>query len=70
MKGEFKWFKREKGYGFIVGEDSKEYFVHYSSLPYGQRDISQDDQVKVDFEVKKTDRGVQAVDVKFIKSEE
>ena len=32
MKGKVKWFNAEKGYGFIVSEDGKEVFVHYSSI--------------------------------------
>ena len=32
MEGQVKWFNRDKGYGFIAGEDGKEYFVHHSAL--------------------------------------
>ena len=32
MQGKVKWFNQEKGFGFIVGEDEKEYFVHYSQI--------------------------------------
>lgn len=32
MRGTTKWFNTEKGYGFIVGEDRTDYFVHYSQI--------------------------------------
>lgn len=32
MKGTVKWFNDSKGYGFIIGEDGKEYFVHFSNI--------------------------------------
>ena len=32
MKGTVKMFNKEKGYGFIRGEDGKDYFFHYSAL--------------------------------------
>lgn len=27
-----KWFNGTKGYGFITGEDGKDYFVHFSAI--------------------------------------
>jgi cold shock protein len=62
MKGTIKWYRKEKGYGFISGDDNKEYFMHYTSLP---QDIDNVDGKTVEFEIKNTDRGTQAVDIKF-----
>jgi CspA family cold shock protein len=30
--GTVKWFDMQKGYGFIVGPDGKDVFVHYSMI--------------------------------------
>ena len=36
MQGIVKWFNNKRGYGFISGEDGKEYFVYYQNIcPYG-----------------------------------
>ncbi|MCA9486212.1 cold shock domain-containing protein [Candidatus Woesearchaeota archaeon] len=54
MDGKIKWYKQEKGYGFIAGEDGKDYFVHHSALPEEQKekDIRENDNIEVTFEVK------------------
>lgn len=70
MDGKIKWYKRDKGYGFITGEDEKDYFVHYSALPEDQQDVRESDNIAVTFTVKDTDRGVQAQEIVFAKSED
>ncbi len=60
MKGKIKWFNSIKGFGFIVGEDEKDYFVHFSQLNEAETFVEGDE---VEFETKKTERGIQAVDV-------
>ncbi len=63
MKGSVKWFDAEKGYGFILGEDGKEIFVHFSAIQTdGFRTLEQDQEVE--FEITETDKGVQAANVK------
>lgn len=32
MNGTVKWFDPRKGYGFILGEDGMDYFVHYTAI--------------------------------------
>lgn len=60
MNGEVKFFNRKKGFGFIKGEDEKEYFVHFSALTEGTM-INDND--KVSFEPAESDRGLQAQNV-------
>ena len=61
MKGTVKFFNRMKGFGFIAGEDGKEYFVHQSALAEG---VSLNDNDSVEFDVEEGDRGPKAVNVK------
>lgn len=35
MEGEVKFYNVKKGFGFIVGDDNKEYFTHYTMLEDG-----------------------------------
>ena len=61
MKGIVKFFNGEKEFGFITGEDGKEYYVHKTGLEEGVT-IDKDDSVT--FETEKGDRGMKAVKVK------
>lgn len=60
MNGTVKWFNNKKGYGFIIGEDSKEYFFHHTGLLNNYVPTEKDAVV---FETKKGDKGMQAVNV-------
>ena len=61
MKGTIKFFDERKGFGFIAGEDGKEYFVHQSALEEG---ITLNENDPVEFDVEEGDRGPKAVNVK------
>lgn len=61
MKGTVKFFNQSKGFGFIAGEDGKEYFVHITGLDQG---FNPRDNDAVEFEVTEGDRGPKAVNVK------
>jgi len=63
MKGTVKFFNRMKGFGFIAGEDGKEYFVHQSALSEG---TSLNENDSVEFDVEQGDRGPKAVNVKKV----
>ncbi len=61
-KGTVKWFNKTKGYGFIEAENGENYFVHFSNLNmkgYKSLDVGQ----KVQFEIGKNERGLQAIQV-------
>ena len=59
MEGTVKFFNPKKGYGFITGEDGKDYFVHITAL--GEQKLDEND--KVSFEVSQGERGELAVNV-------
>jgi cold shock protein len=63
MKGKIKWYNARKGYGFILGEDDKEIFVHRSSIPMGTY-LKEDDPVE--YEIEESDRGPKAINIKKI----
>ncbi len=60
MKGTVKFFNDMKGFGFIAGEDGKEYFVHQTGLKEG---TSLNENDAVEFEVEQGDKGPKAVNV-------
>ncbi|MBD3389758.1 cold-shock protein [Candidatus Micrarchaeota archaeon] len=60
MEGTVKFFNEMKRFGFIAGEDGKEYFVHASGLKEGTS-INEGDKVK--FDVAEGDRGPKADNV-------
>ena len=60
MEGTVKFFNTMKQFGFIAGEDGKEYFVHETGLKEG---VSIQENDKVTFDVEEGDRGPKAVNV-------
>ena len=61
MNGIIKWYNARKGYGFIVGEDKKDIFVHRDSIPEGVY-LNEGDQVE--YEIEESDKGPKAIKVK------
>ena len=53
MKGKVKFFNKAKGFGFISGEDGKEYFVHSTGLNPG---TAIDEGDSVNFEVEQGEK--------------
>ena len=67
MKGTVKWYNATKGFGFIVGEEGKDYFLHVTTLE--DEGISPKDVVdgaSVEFEATENPRGPQASKIKFV----
>ncbi len=63
MEGTVKFFNRKKGFGFISGDDGKDYFVHFSALPQG---VFLRDNDKVSFNGVEGDRGLKAENVQLL----
>ncbi|HAP36065.1 MAG TPA: cold-shock protein [Bacteroidetes bacterium] len=60
--GTVKWFNNAKGYGFISRENGEDVFVHYKTVVGdGYKTLNQGD--KVQFEVEKGPKGLQAANV-------
>ena len=63
MEGTVKFFNRKKGFGFISGDDGKDYFVHFTALPKG---VFLRDNDKVSFTGAEGDRGLKAENVQLL----
>jgi CspA family cold shock protein len=63
VEGTVKFFNEVKQFGFIAGDDGKEYFVHASGLKEGTT-IREGDKVR--FEVVQGDKGPKAEQVEKI----
>jgi cold shock protein len=64
-QGSVKWFNDAKGYGFISQEDGEDVFVHFSAIQAsGFKSLTEGD--KVEFEVTKGPKGLQAANVRKI----
>jgi len=60
--GTVKWFNGTKGYGFITGEDEKDYFVHFSVINVdGFKTL--DEGQAVTFDIENGQKGPQASNV-------
>ena len=59
-KGKVKFYNREKKYGFITGDDGKDYFFHISGVS-GEAELNDEDAVE--FKVADGERGPKAVDI-------
>jgi len=57
--GHVKWFDSKKGYGFILGPEGKDVFVHYTNIEGdGFRSLREGEHVQ--YEVIETDKGLAA----------
>lgn len=62
MKGKVKFFNVAKGFGFIAGDDGKEYFVHKTGLKEG---VNLQENDSVTFDIEQGDKGPKAVNVEL-----
>jgi len=55
-RGNVKWFDPKKGFGFIIGPEGQDVFVHYSQIS-GEGFRSLKDGETVDYELMQRDKG-------------
>lgn len=72
MQGTVKWFNSKRGYGFITGEDEKDYFAHFQHIvaePNTYKTLYHSE--KVSFDVGTDDNGREmAVNIQLINKRE
>ncbi len=62
VKGKVKWFDGKKGYGFIITEEGKDVFVHFSQIQgQGYKTLEEGDAVEL--EVEQDPKGLRAKNV-------
>jgi len=64
--GTIKKVVADRGFGFIAGEDGKEYFFHRSSLTDSLSFDALTGGERVDFSLQASDRGPRAVNVRRV----
>lgn len=63
VSGTVKWFNTSKGFGYILTEDNREVFVHYTDiLSDGFRNLSEGEAVT--FKITDNGKGPRAVEVR------
>ncbi len=61
-QGTVKWFNNEKGYGFVSRDSGEDVFVHHTAIQgSGFKSLNEGD--KIEFEVAKGPKGLQAQNV-------
>ena len=65
-KGTVKWFNSKKGFGFLVDEDGKDVFVHYTGInAKGFKNL--EEGASVEFDITEGEKGPQAINVTVVK---
>ena len=65
MIGTVKSFNSRRGFGFITGEDGKDYFFHYSQLQMEGFKTAEVGQ-HVEYDEATTEKGLRANNIRFV----
>lgn len=68
MQGKVKFFKPERGYGFIKGDDYNDYFVHHSNISMDGFRFLERDQI-VEFTPSSSEKGLNALNVEVLNND-
>ena len=69
MQGTVKNFNESKGYGFIISDDGRDVFVHFSAIQAsGFRRLQAGE--RVEFDVTESPKGLKAENVYVLESEQ
>lgn len=63
MQGKIKWYNYQKGYGFILGDDEEQYFLHRSQV---NESMNLKENMRVEFTPTATEKGKQATGLSII----
>lgn len=69
IEGIVKWFDPRKGFGFIIGPEGQDIFVHYTTIE-GDGFRALKDGSPVNYDAAKTDKGWKATRVKRLEDAE
>jgi len=64
QKGKVKWFNEKNGFGFIVQEDGKDLFFHFSGIAHKDYVAAEGDNVT--YKVAKGKKGPKAICIKNV----
>tara|TARA_B100001059_G_scaffold235291_1_gene280445 strand:- start:974 stop:1228 length:255 start_codon:yes stop_codon:yes gene_type:complete len=66
VHGEVKWFDARKGFGFIVGPDNQDIFVHFSVIEQNEGFRTLKDGEQVLYSASKSEKGWSATMAKAV----